>query len=156
MLLSSSHTIQKKSYRVDSPLQFFQESGGVLAIHLGVVELEGDGERRLQPAFAVAAPGQEGIVEDAAILVGDAVEFCARDSRCADNHGFIVQDILTRLTDGLRQMQVVGIKGLQVIADGHVAEAQSALDVICNHVDGHAVIFIQLPILGQHVELLYL
>ena len=31
------------SYRVDSPLQFFQESGGVLAVHLRVVELEGDG-----------------------------------------------------------------------------------------------------------------
>jgi hypothetical protein len=37
-------------------LQFFQESGSVRAVHLGMMELEGDGERHLQQAFAVTAP----------------------------------------------------------------------------------------------------
>ena len=49
----------------------------MLAVHLGVVELEGDGERGLQPSFAITAPSQEGIVENAAVLVDDAVELRA-------------------------------------------------------------------------------
>ena len=49
-------------------LQFFQESGGVRAVHLGMMELEGDGERHLQPAFAITAPREEGVVVDAAVL----------------------------------------------------------------------------------------
>ena len=67
------------SYRIDCLLQFFQEAGGVLSVHLGVMKLEGDGERGLQPAFAIATPGQEWVIEDAAILVGDAVKFRACD-----------------------------------------------------------------------------
>ena len=137
-------------------MQFFQESGGVLAIHLGVMELEGDGQRRLQPTFAVAAPRQKGIVEDATILVGDAVEFRARDCRCADDDGFVVQDVLAGLADGLCQVQVVGIKRLQIVGDGHVTEAQSALDVISYHIDGHAIVSVQFPVLWQHIELLNL
>ena len=31
------------SYRIDDPLQFFQEASGVLTVHLGVMELERDG-----------------------------------------------------------------------------------------------------------------
>ena len=77
-------------YLIDSLLQFFKEVGGMAAVHLGMMELEGDGERGLQPALAIAAPGEEGIGEDTAVLVDDAVEFCACDCRCADNDGFIV------------------------------------------------------------------
>ncbi len=45
------------------------------SVHLGMMELKGDGERGFQPASAVTAPGQEGIGVDAAVLVDDAVEF---------------------------------------------------------------------------------
>jgi hypothetical protein len=38
------------------------------AVHLGMMELEGDGERGLQPAFAVTTPCQEGIGEEADFL----------------------------------------------------------------------------------------
>ena len=104
------------------------------------MELEGDGQRRLKPALAIAAPSQEGIGKDAAVLVDDAVEFRARQCRSADYHGFVVQDILTGLADGIRQMYVIGIKLFQIIADGNVAEAESPLYVIRYHVDGHAVV----------------
>ena len=77
------------------------------AVHLGVVELEGDGERGLQPASAVTAPCQEGIGVDAAVLIDDAVEFRASQCRRADYHGLIVKDVLTGLADGLCQMQVI-------------------------------------------------
>ena len=42
------------SYSVYCLLEFIEEAGGMSAIHLHVVELEGDGQGRLQPAFAVA------------------------------------------------------------------------------------------------------
>ena len=60
------------------------------AVHLGMMEMEGDGERGLQPAFAVTTPCQEGIGEDAAVLVDDAVEFRASHCRRADYHSLIV------------------------------------------------------------------
>ena len=135
----------------------------MLAVHLGVMELEGDGQRGFQPAFTVAPPGEERIGEDAAVLVDDAVKFCACYSRRADDGGFIVQNVLTSLADGLRQVLVVGIKRLQVVADSHVAEAESALYIICYHIDGHTVVFVQFPsysrravALGQHVKFLNL
>ena len=55
-----------------------------------MMELEGDGQGRLQPAFAVTAPGEEGIGEDAAVLVDDAVEFRLSYCRRADDDGSIV------------------------------------------------------------------
>ena len=73
-------------YCVDCLLQFFQESGGVRAVHLGVMELEGDRERSLQPAFAITPPCQKGISVDAAVLVDNAVEFRASHCRRADYH----------------------------------------------------------------------
>ena len=60
------------------------------AVHLGVMELEGDGQGRLQPALAVTAPSQEGIGEDAAVLIDDAVEFRSGNCRRANYHSTIV------------------------------------------------------------------
>ena len=47
------------------------------------------------------------------------------------------------------------MKILMIGGDGHVAEAQSALDVISYHIDGHTVVSVQLSVLRQHVELVY-
>ena len=105
--------------------------------------------------LAISAPCQEGIGVDAAVLVDDAVELSASHSRRAYYHSLIVKDVQTGLTDGLCQMQVIGIKRLQIIADGNVAETESALYVIHYHVDGHTVIFVQFPVMRQHVKLLY-
>ena len=112
------------------------------AVHLSMMELEGDGERGLQPALAIAAPGEEGIGEDTAVLVDDAVEFRPGQGRCAHDDGILVQDVLTGLANGLCQVQVVRVELLQIVVDGNVAEAESALDVIYYHVDGHAVVLV--------------
>ena len=78
-MTSSAGVASGSSYRVDSFLQFFQEPGSVRAVHLGMMELEGDGQSYFEPMLAITAPGQEGIGEDAVILVGDAVELRACD-----------------------------------------------------------------------------
>ena len=51
----------------------------MFAVHLGVMELEGDRQCGLQPTFAIAAPSQKGIVEDATVLVDNTVELRACD-----------------------------------------------------------------------------
>jgi hypothetical protein len=48
-------------------LQFFQESGGVRAVHLGVMKLEGDGQSHFEPMLAISAPRQEWVGVDAAL-----------------------------------------------------------------------------------------
>ena len=60
------------------------------AVHLSVVELEGDGQGRLQPTFAVAPPCKEWVVVDADVRIDDAVESRTRHCRSADYHGIIV------------------------------------------------------------------
>ena len=48
---------------VDSLLQPVEEAGGLETVHLGVVELERDGQRRFEEPSAVFAPSQERIGE---------------------------------------------------------------------------------------------
>ena len=52
-------------------------------------------------------------------------------------------------------MHVIGIKLFQIVADGNIAETEPALYIFYDHVDGHTVVFVQFPVLGQHVKLLY-
>ena len=120
-----------------------------------MMELEGDGQGGLKPTLAITPPSHERIGESAAILIDDAIEFSACDCRCAYDDGFIVQDVLTSTADGLHEMQVIGIKRLEVVADGNIAETESALDIISYHIDGHTVVFVQFPVMGQHVKLWY-
>ncbi len=44
-------------------LQPVEEAGGLETVHLGVVELERDGQRRFEESSAVFAPSQERIGE---------------------------------------------------------------------------------------------
>ena len=48
------------------------------AVHLHMVELEGDGQGCPQPTLAVAAPHHHRITELVGVLVDDAVEFSGR------------------------------------------------------------------------------
>ena len=77
------------------PLQFVEEAGSMCPIELGVVELEGNGKGGLEPMAFVSRPNQEGVVEDATVLIDDAVQFCAHNCRCPYNHRFLVNDVLT-------------------------------------------------------------
>ena len=67
------HDIYRLGEAVDFRLQGVQEAGGFVAVHLRVVELEGDGERGLEERVAVLAPDEEGVVVNAGIDVHCAV-----------------------------------------------------------------------------------
>ena len=103
------------------------------AVHLDMMELEGDGERGFEPAFTIFAPCQERIV-DCAVLVDNAIEFRTCHSRRADFGGLIVQDVLAGLTDGLCQMNIIGIEPLQIVSHGNVAETKLALYALHDYV----------------------
>ena len=78
--------MKKSSQRTDCLLQFIKETSRLCPIHLGVVELEGDLEGRLEEAAFVAGPNEEGIVEDAAIHADCAVDVVLHQSRSAYHH----------------------------------------------------------------------
>ena len=59
---------------MDGFLHTVKEAHHVTAVHLSMMELEADGERGLEPALAVSAPSDERVVEDAAVLIHDAVK----------------------------------------------------------------------------------
>ena len=82
------------------------------SVHLCVMKLEGDGQSHLEPMLAVSAPQHHRVVELAAVLIGNAVEFRPGQGRCADNDCFIVKGVLTGLADGLCQVKVMGVKYL--------------------------------------------
>ena len=58
----------------DFLLKLFQEACGMSAVHLGVMELEGDGESGLPPSLAVFSPHDHGVAEFLGVLVDDGVE----------------------------------------------------------------------------------
>lgn len=123
------------------------------AIHLGMMELHGDGKPHLEPTFAIAAPSQEGVIENTRVLVDDAVELGGRHGRCADNHRLLVKGALAGVDGRLRHPIVIGCKLLKIIAVGHIARTDIALFMVHNHVDGQAVVLVQLAVLRQQVEL---
>jgi len=122
-------------------------------IHLGMMELHGDGKGYFEPTFTIAAPRQEGVIENTRVLVDDAVELGGRHGRCADNHRLLVKGALAGVDGRLRHPLVIGCKLLKIITIGHIARTDIALFMVHNHVDGQAVVLVQLAILGQQVEL---
>ena len=122
-------------------------------IELGVVELEGNGKGGFEPMALVTSPNQEGIVEDAAVLIDDAVQLRAHHCRCSDERGALVVDGLAGGGRLLRYPVVVAPEQLQVGAVGHVAVGDAALGGVYNHIDGQAVEPVELPLFRQQVAL---
>ena len=80
------------------------------AIHLRVMELEGNSEYCLEEASFVLSPNEEGIVEDATIHADCAINFVLRQSRSADDHTVDQVVIGTTLCHLFRESKVTLIK----------------------------------------------
>jgi len=124
------------------------------AVHLGVVELERNGQSRFQEAFAVAAPDDEGVVEDAAVHADGAVNIILRQGRCADYHTVGDVVVLTRSGYLPRQPQIVGVEALQVVGERYVAGTYLAGAVGHYRVDRYRVVAHQSVADRQQIELL--
>ena len=137
-------------------LQPFQEEGCLAAVELGMVELQGNSQLGSEPAPSVSAPGEEGVVVDARVLVDDAVQLRAHHGRRPYNHGFVVVDVPARRGRFLRQPVVVAAELLDVGRVGDIAVADATLHVVHDHVDGQAVEAEQLAVLRQQVAFRHL
>ncbi len=145
---------EKKSKRPDCSLQFVEETSRLCAVHLGVVELEGDLESRLEEAALVPSPNEERIVEDAAIHSYRPIYVVLHQSRSADNHT-VGQVVISATLGHLPcERQVLFIEEGQILAEGDIARADLALLVRYDGIDGEAVELHQLPAFGQQIELL--
>ena len=63
-----------RSQGADLLLKVFQKLGGRDAVQLGVVELEGDGQKGPEPMPAVSAPDQKGVIVTAGVEVDGSVD----------------------------------------------------------------------------------
>ena len=73
-------------YTVDFILQVFQKCACVCAVHLRVMELEGEGQVIPKPFLFVSAPNNKWIIENAAVHTNSSVNFRIYDSGSADDH----------------------------------------------------------------------
>ena len=126
------------------------------AVHLCVVELQGDGQGGAEPMLAVSAPHYHRVAELFGVLVDNAVEFGLYHCRRAYNH-IVLKERALALRRCLGGEPVIFFgKLVDVGRERYIARVYSALAVVDNDVDGYAVVFIKLALLGQQVELLYL
>ena len=146
---------QELFQRVDFPLEILQELSCVGAVHLGVVELEGDRQGIPEPMSAVSAPEQEGVVEDTAVHTNNAVNFSVHNGRSADDHGVFRQvTVLAALGHLGGVSQIVFVEFSQIIGIENVAGADFTGFVLDDGVDSEGVVLYQLVPHGKGVEFL--
>ena len=115
-------------------LQGIQEACGLATIKLGMVELERNCQRCLEPMSTISPPNEKRIVEDARVLVDNAVQFCADYGRSANYHGIRFGNILTSLDHLSRARLVVETELLQVISNRFSEEyAKDCIKVLLKH-----------------------
>lgn len=82
----------------------------VCAVHLGMMELERQLQRRPEKPFMIFAPDDKRIVENAAVHADCAVDFGIHNGGGADDHAVSQVVIFTVFRNCARQPQVVGVE----------------------------------------------
>ena len=94
----------------DILLQPLQKPPRVRAVHLGMVELERQLQRRSEKPLTIFAPDDKRIVENAAVHAHGAVYFGIHNGGCAYDHAFGQIVIFAAFGCLARQAQVVGVE----------------------------------------------
>ena len=139
---------------VDGLLEAVEEAGGFEAVHLGVVELEGDWQRGLEESPPVFAPSQEGVGKHLGVDAHHPVDFAFWQCRGVDGHVLFAQKIvLVGVVDLTCQPEVVFVELVDILREGYVAEMGLALGGHHDGVDCQAVVLPQVSTGRQGVEL---
>ena len=109
------------------------------AVHLGVVELEGDGERCLPPALSVLAPHDHGVAEFLGVLIDYRVKFCLNHGRSSHHHIVVKERTLRCSGHLMRKFVIFFYKGEEIIYAGDVARTDSPLRIVDNNIYGQIV-----------------
>ncbi|MPM87114.1 hypothetical protein SDC9_134207 [bioreactor metagenome] len=117
-----------------------------------MMELKGQLQLGFQPAAAVFAPDEKGIVEDAAVKVRHTVQIVMDQSRGADDHAIWQLVVLAAFPAALRQLRIGTGEFVQLAAKRNVAGAQFTTLVFDNHIDAQTIVLHQLLAHGQQME----
>ena len=139
---------------VDLCLQPFEKGCGVGAVHLGMVELEGDRQCRLEKAPFILAPDGERVIEDAAVHTHCTIDTILGQGRGPYSHTVRQVVVLAALPNLGGKGQIVPVELGQICGKGNIAGADPILSVQDDGVDGKTIIADQLLTHGKGVELL--
>ena len=140
--------------RFDLRLQQVQKPCRVGTVHLGMMELERDGQGCPEKAPFILAPDRERVIEDAAVHAHSAVNVVLRQSRAADDHAVLQIMVLAPFPHLGGKGQIVPVELGQIRGKGNIAGADPVFSVQNNGVYGQTVIADQLLAHGEGVELL--
>ena len=93
--------------RKDALLQPLQKPPRMRAVHLGVVELERELQRRLKKPLMIFAPNKKRVVENAAVHADSAVDLGIHNGGGADDHAVRQVVVLTAFCRLARQAQIL-------------------------------------------------
>ena len=124
------------------------------AVHLGMMELEGDRQGRLEKAPFILAPDGERVIKDAAVHTHCTIDIILGQCRGADDHIFRQVMVLAALPNLGGKGQIVPVELGQIRGKGNIAGADPILSVQDDGVYGKTVIADQLLTHGEGVELL--
>ena len=114
------------------------------AVHLGVVKLERQLQRRPEKSFLIFAPDEEWIVENAAVHADGPVDFGIHNGGCPDNHAFRQIVVFAVFGYGACQPQVIGVELRKAARKRHIAGADLTVPVFHDSIYRYAVILQQL------------
>ena len=100
------------------------------AVHLYMMELEGDRQSSLYQPFSVLAPHHHRIAELISVLVDNAIQFCLYHGGCADNHMVIEKSTLAFSCCFCCQLLVIVTKLLQIVYVGNVARVNATFAIL--------------------------
>ena len=138
-----------------SLLQPIEEARRLETVHLGVVELERDGQRRFEEPSAVFAPGQERIGEQFGIDTCHTVNLAFRQRRSVNGHIFVAEKmVFVRVVHLTGQPQILFVELMNILRKGNIAEANGAVRCLHNGVDRQTIVQPQMSAGRQRIELL--
>ena len=140
--------------RFDLGLKPVQELCGVGAVHLSVMELEGDGETCPEKPFFIFAPNHKWIIENAAVHPYSTVNAVLSQGRSADDHAVLQIMVFAAFPHLAGKTQVVPVELRQVRRKGHIAGADLPIFVQDDGVDGKLIVANQLIAHRKGIEFL--
>ena len=94
----------------------------MLSVHLGVVELKGDGQIISEQLLSVPAPDDEWIIEYAAVHAHSAVNFGVNYCGCAYHHAVCRKvNVLTVFESLTGAFQIVAVEFIDIFTVHHIA-----------------------------------
>ena len=135
-------------------LQPFEKVCGVGAVHLGMMELEGDCQGGLEKAPFILAPDGKRVIEDATVHAHCAVNVILGQGRGPYSHTVRQVVVLADLPNLSGKGQIVPVERGQIFGEGYITGADPVFSVQDDGVYGKTVIAYQLLAHGEGVELL--